>query len=87
MDFLNGYMIPVVSGICLCVGYVTKKWVTDIDNKYIPTICAVAGVMVAVWVNKWIWTPEIVLSGLVSGLGSTGVHQAFKQFIEKKEEK
>ena len=27
-----------------------KKWINDVDNKYIPTIVAVAGVVVNVWV-------------------------------------
>ena len=35
------------------------------------------------WLNGFIFTPEILLGGLVSGLASTGLHQAFKQFIEK----
>ena len=31
-------MLPVVVGICLCTGFIVKKWVRDVDNKYIPTI-------------------------------------------------
>ena len=30
MEFLNEYMLPVVLGICLCVGYVVKKWIKDV---------------------------------------------------------
>lgn len=82
MEFLNNYTLPVVLGICLCVGYIVKQWLTDIDNKYIPAIVAVLGVFLSVWVNRWSVTPEIILTGLVSGLGSTGMHQIFKQFIE-----
>ena len=40
MEFLNEYMMPVVLGICLVVGYIIKKWVDDVDNKYIPSRCA-----------------------------------------------
>lgn len=82
MDFLNNYMLPVVLGICLCVGYIVKQWLADIDNKYIPTIVAVLGVFLSVWISRWSVTPETILSGLVSGLASTGMHQIFKQFIE-----
>ncbi|MCI8591803.1 MAG: holin [Lachnospiraceae bacterium] len=82
MEFLNNYTLPVVLGICLCVGYIVKQWLADIDNKYIPAIVAVLGVFLSVWVNRWSVTPEIILTGLVSGLGSTGMHQIFKQFIE-----
>lgn len=83
MEFLNDFMLPVVLGICLCVGYIIKKWIKDIDNKYIPTIVAVIGVITASWINRWIITPEVILSGLISGLSSTGMHQLFKGFIEK----
>ena len=83
MDFLAEYMIPVIGGICLCVGYVIKKWIKDMDNKYIPTVCALLGLFLAIWMNGWSITPVIVLSGLFSGLASTGLHQLFKQYIEK----
>lgn len=84
MEFLNEFMMPVVLGICLCVGYVIKKWIKDVDNKYIPTIVALLGIFIASWINGWQITPEIVLVGLCSGLGSTGMHQLFKQYIEDK---
>ena len=84
MEFLNEYMLPVVLGICLCVGYIIKQWLSDIDNKYIPTIVAVIGVILSVWISDWNITPEVILSGLISGLSSTGLHQIFKQFIENK---
>lgn len=81
MEFLNEYMLPVVLGICLCVGYIVKQWFSDIDNKYIPTITATIGVILAVWINQWQITPQVLLGGLISGLSSTGLHQLFKQFI------
>ena len=84
MEFLNEYMMPVVLGICLVIGYIIKKWVNDVDNKYIPTIVTILGVIFAIWFNEWVITPEIVLSGLVTGAASTGLHQLFTQFIEKK---
>lgn len=82
MEFLNEFMLPVVLGICLCVGYIIKQWINDLNNKYIPTIVAVLGIFLAVWISGWNITPEIILSGLISGLSSTGLHQVFKQFIE-----
>ena len=84
MEFLNEYMIPVVLGICLVIGWVIKKWIADIDNKYIPTIVTVLGAVLAAWFNSWVVTPEIILSGLITGAASTGMHQLFTQFIEKK---
>lgn len=85
MEFLNEYMIPVVLGICIVIGYIIKKWVNDVDNKYIPTVVTILGAFLAVWFNRWSVTPEIILSGLVTGAASTGMHQLFKQFAEKTE--
>ena len=85
LSFLADFMIPVIVGICLCVGYVIKKWVKDVDNKYIPTVCALLGAVLAIWINSWNVSPSVILSGLFSGLASTGLHQLFKQYIEKKE--
>ena len=87
LSFLTEFLVAVIAGICLCVGFVVKKWIKDVDNKFIPTICAVLGVFLAVWMNGWSVTPAIVLSGLFSGLASTGAHQAFTRLIEKREEK
>lgn len=83
MDFLNEFMMPVVLGICLCTGYVVKKWIKDVDNKYIPTVCAVLGIFLAVWISGWEFTPKVLLGGLVSGLASTGMHQLFIQYINR----
>ena len=83
MEFLNDFMIPVIMGICLCVGYIVKHWVKDVDNKIIPTLCALLGVLVALWMNWGNITPEVILSGLASGLASTGLHQAFTQLLNK----
>ena len=85
MDFLQNYMMPVVVGICLCVGFVLKKWVKDVDNKYIPTVCAVLGVVLSTWMNGWVFTPQIVMTGLFSGLASTGLYEAFRNLIGNKE--
>ena len=51
LGFLADFMIPVIVGICLCVGYVIKKWVKDVDNKYIPTVCALLGVILSIWIS------------------------------------
>ena len=83
LSFLSEYLVLVIVGICLCVGYIVKKWIKDVDNKFIPTICAVLGVFLAIWLNSWMVTPAIILSGLLSALASTGLHQLFVQYIDK----
>lgn len=86
MDFLNEFSIPVIVGICLCIGFVLKNLVTtEKVNKFIPLIVAVLGVVINVWLNAWTITPNILLAGMFSGLASTGMHQMFKQFINKTE--
>ena len=57
--------IPVIVGICLCVGYVIKKWVKDVDNKYIPTVCALLGVILSIWISGWNVSPAVILSGYI----------------------
>ena len=82
MEFMNDYMILIVVGICLCVGYVLKNLVpSDKVNRFIPLTMAVLGIVINVWLNAFAFTPEILLAGMISGLASTGMHQAFKQFI------
>lgn len=83
MEFLNDYLVLIVVGICLCIGYVLKNIVpTDKVNRFIPLIMAVLGIFINVWVNGFTFSPEILLSGMASGLASTGMHQLFKQFID-----
>ena len=82
LSFLNDYLNIIILGICLCVGYVIKNSITKIDNKYIPLIMAILGVLLNVWMNMS-FTPEILLVGLFSGLASTGLHELFTQLINK----
>lgn len=83
MEMLNEFIVPVTLIVCLCMGYILKNWIpTDKINKYIPLIVGVLGVVITAWSEGNI-TPEIFAQGLVSGLASTGLHQAFAQFIKK----
>ncbi len=84
MEFLYDYIVVAVLVACLCVGFVIKYCIpTEKVNKFIPLFVALLGVVINSWINAWAFTPEIVIGGLVSGLASTGLHQVFKQFIEK----
>ncbi len=85
MEAFNDYMILIVVAVCLCVGYVLKHLVpTDKINPFIPLIMAVLGIFMNMWISGFKITPEILLGGMISGLASTGLYEAFKQFIEKK---
>ena len=83
MDFsaLENYFVLTVVLACLVAGYVIKKWIKDVDNKYIPTILVVLGLVLNLFVSGF--SIESAVFGAVMGLASTGFHQAFKQYIEK----
>lgn len=85
LTFITNLYLPIVMVICLCVGYVMKHWLKDMDNKLIPTILAVLGVILACLGAETI-TLEVVASGMVTGLASTGLHQVFKQLIESRKD-
>lgn len=84
MEFLNDYLIAVIMGICLCTGYIIKNIIPGKKiNKFIPMIMAAIGVFLNVWINSWTINPGILLGGLASGLASTGMYEAFANFIKK----
>lgn len=82
MDFsvLTEHFVVVVLVACLVVGYIIKKSLDFIPNKYIPTILAIIGAAL----NAVVSGPsvETVVYGALMGLASTGLHQAFTRFIE-----
>lgn len=85
LDFLTNYAVPIVVGVCLCVGYILKNVVpNERVNRFIPLIMGVLGVALNSWINLD-FTPEILLGGLLSGLSSTGLYEAFKNLINKEE--
>lgn len=86
MEFLARYVVLVVLGICLCLGYIIKHSISFIPNKYIPLIMGVVGVLLNLWINGWQFTPEILLGGLASGLASTGTHELIRNLIQRNEQ-
>lgn len=84
MDFtsLEKYFVLTVVLACLIVGYITKKWIKDMNNKYIPTILVIFGAILNLFVSGF--SIESAIFGAFMGLASTGLHQTFKQYIEKK---
>lgn len=83
---LTQYLVLVVVGICLCVGYVIKKSLTFIDNKYIPLIMLLLGLVANIIINLPTVTAEVILAGMLSGLASTGLYEAFRNLIERKDD-
>ena len=83
--FISNYFVPVVMAGCLATGYVVKKWIKDVDNKWIPTVVFFEGAALNCIVSGNV-TVETVVAGAVCGLASTGLHQAFTRVIENKKE-
>lgn len=82
---LTQYLSLVVMGICLCVGFVIKNSLDFIPNKYIPAIMLVLGTIINVLINLSGISAEVILTGMLSGLASTGLYEMFKNFISKEE--
>lgn len=88
MDFsvLTDNFVLVVMVACLVVGYIIKhasfmKW---LPNDDIPVVLAVLGAVINPLVSGL--SVESVIYGALMGLSSTGLHQMFKNWIERKEE-
>lgn len=80
LEFIMDMYAPIVMAACLVIGVILKKWY-PMDNKWIPTILVVIGAFIACVANGGI-TLESVVAGMVTGLASTGLHQAFKQLLK-----
>lgn len=83
LAILSEYIVVVVVGICLCVGYIIKNSLDFIPNKYIPLIMGVLGLIINIIINLKAITAEVILGGLFSGLAATGLYEMFKNLIEK----
>jgi hypothetical protein len=84
LSFISELYIPIVLVACLIVGYCIKhiKWLDRIANDYIPSILALLGAILGCVANCSI-TLENIVYGALSGLASTGLHQAFTRWINK----
>lgn len=84
MEALSQYVVLIVMAICLAVGYIIKHFL-PMDNKWIPLIMGVLGIVLNAWVSAWAFTPEILLGGLASGLAATGAFELVRNVASKEE--
>lgn len=86
LSAISTYLVPSIVILCLLVGYIVKNFIsTDAVNKYIPLIVGVLGVVASVFTAVTTGnaiTVDIIVSGLASGLASTGLFEAYKNLIE-----
>lgn len=81
--FLEDSFVLLVMVACLLIGYIIKhsslfKW---LPNNDIPVVLALVGAVLNLFVSGV--TVESVIYGALTGLASTGCHQAFKHWIDK----
>ncbi len=86
LNFLSEFINLGILGICLCIGYVIKTSLDFIPNKYIPLIMLVLGTTLGIVTNLNDLNINVVLTGMVSGLASTGMYEMFKNLINKEGE-
>ena len=79
---LEKYFVVSVMVACLILGYLIKHTsiFKRIPNSDIPAIVAVVGAVLNVLISGF--GIENIIFGALMGLASTGMHQAFKQYIE-----
>lgn len=86
LSFLSEFINLGILGVCLCIGYVIKTSLDFIPNKYIPLIMLVLGSVLGIVTNLNDLSINVVLTGMVSGLASTGMYEMFKNLINKESE-
>ena len=81
LDFIAETYIPVITLATLTIGYVIKETpaLEKVANAYIPLIVTITGALLGVFINGL--SVEALVYGAVSGLASTGLHQAFTQLL------
>lgn len=80
ISFITDMYVPIIMVACLIVGFIVKKWIRDVEDKWIPTIVTILGAVLGFVINGA--SIEAIVAGAVTGLASTGLHQLFKQLIE-----
>jgi len=90
---VSGFVaVPTISIICFFIAKIFKDFTDESLHKNIPTVVGLAGVVIATL--AYLFIPETIPAsnileaitlGVISGLGSTGLHQVFKQ-AEKADE-
>ncbi|MDT2602616.1 phage holin family protein [Enterococcus hulanensis] len=82
MELPSFELMPLVVLGALVVGFVLKRTdlLKDKYNRFIPLIVSVVGILLACWIDGAI-RPETIVYGALSGLASTGMHQAFTRLI------
>jgi uncharacterized membrane protein len=77
MDIIMAMIDVAVFVVCAIAGCIMKKHLPT-DNKWIPTVLPVLGIILCCFANKEI-SVAVIAAGALSGWAATGAHQAFTQ--------
>ena len=88
VSFLLEYIDVITLGICLCVGYALKhaKIFEKFGNQYIPLSMLILGCLISIVTHLDNIDATVILSGMASGLGSTGLYELIRNLINKNAE-
>lgn len=85
LSTISTYLVPSVVILCLLVGYIIKNLIpNDSINRFIPLIVGVLGVVATIFTAVTTGVPitvDVVVTGLSSGLASTGLFEAYKNLL------
>lgn len=84
ISYLESYIEPVTMGICIIVGILIKTLKNHQVNQFIPCVVTIIGVVIATVTcmqQGVAVTPPVILSGMVSGLASTGCYELFRNLF------
>lgn len=86
VNFLLDYIDMITLGICLCVGFALKyaKIFDKFGNQYIPLSMLILGCIISIITHFDSITAGVILSGMISGLASTGLYELIRNFLYKK---
>ena len=84
LTYLFDYVNLVTLGICLCLGFALKTAFDWFPNKYIPLAALSGGCLINILINLQAGVnAEVVLSGMISGLASTGLYEMIRNLLDK----
>lgn len=84
-DMILQYIDVITLLICLCIGFAVKyaKIFDRIGNHYIPLIMLILGCIISIVTHVDAIDATVVLTGMVSGLASTGLYEMFRNLLNK----
>ncbi len=86
-EAIQGYLQVSIVLVCLFIGYIIKRCVSsERVHKFIPLFMGIIGVVAAIWIDIATgagFNLDTIVTGLASGLASTGLYELFHQLITK----